>query len=110
MTTFSDKQIAAEAVGRAIITAEHDHFVAASLDNEEHIPRVRRLANAVADALAGLGESRAVAERLSSSLIQHGRTLFIEEWVSELHRGEDPDRERLAAGAEFDRIATRKGR
>lgn len=110
MTTPSEKQVAAEAVGRAIITAEHEHFVAVSLDNEEHIPRIRRSAIAVASALAGLGEPRAVAEALSRSLIQHGKALFIEEWVSDLHDGEDPERERLAAAAEFDRIAKRRGR
>jgi len=110
MMTASEMQVAAEAVGRAIISAEHQCFVAVSLDNDEHIPRIRRIASAAARALAELGASQASAYALSEALIEHGKQLFIDEWLSGLYPDEDPEHARSAAIAEFDRIITREGR
>ncbi len=94
----------AEAVGRAVIRAEHDEFVVHSVDNTEHIPRVRRIAVGVATGLRGLGVSRSEAAAVSKSLQEFGKELFMGEWMTQVGKGETPDVVFAEGSAEFDRI------
>jgi len=98
----------AEAVGRAVIRAEHDEFVAHSVDNTDHIPRVRRIAVGVATGLRELGISRSEAAAVSRSLLEFGKELFMGEWMAQLGDGETPDIVFAEGSAEYDRILAKQ--
>jgi hypothetical protein len=98
----------AEAVGGAVIRAEHDEFVAHFVDNTEHVARVRRIAVGVAAGLQGLGISRSQAGAVSKSLLEFGKELFMGEWMAHLGEGETPDVVFAEGSAEFDRILAKK--
>lgn len=95
---------AIEGVGKAVLASEHQCFVERMTDNQEHIPRVERIARAVALFFRHAQASPAEADAMQKTLLAYGKQLFIDEWMSQLERGEDKAQALDEAAAEFDRI------
>lgn len=95
---------AVEGVGKAVLAAEHEHFVEFRIDNHEHIPRVARIARVVAQVLRDAHRSPAEADAVQEALLAYGKELFMDEWMNQLEPDEDEARALDEAAAEFDRI------
>ena len=95
---------AVEGVGKAVLASEHEYFVRCLIDNHEHIPRVARIAEAVARVLRDAHGSPTEVDAVQEALLAYGKRLFMDEWISQL----EPDEDKLQAleegAAEFDRI------
>ena len=76
--------------GVALIERQHQLFVEESLDNSEHVPAIKRIANTALGYLKGSGISSDIAEKVRDKLISRGRDLFVEEWMRSLEEDEDP--------------------
>jgi len=76
--------------GAALIEKQHQLFVEESLDNSEHVPAIKRIANTAFGYLKGSGISSDIAEKVRDKLISRGRDLFVEEWMRSLEEDEDP--------------------
>jgi hypothetical protein len=94
----------AVAMGKAVIRAEHEIFVTDLLDNGEHVPRIRRIADAVGRGLRDLGLPMEQVAPVSDSLVAYGRELFLAEWMSRASKAEDSATVLTEGGEEFDRI------
>lgn len=95
---------AVEGVGKAVLASEHEYFVKCRTDNHEHIPRVARIAKAVARVLREAHESPAEAAAVQEALLAYGKHLFMDEWISQLGPDEDEAQALAEGAAEFDRI------
>ncbi|MBI2114973.1 MAG: hypothetical protein HYT85_07825 [candidate division NC10 bacterium] len=95
---------AVEVVGKAVLVAEHEHFVEFRIDNHEHIPRVARIARVVAQVLRDAHEPPAEADAVQEALLAYGKQLFMDEWMNQLGPNEDEARALDEGTAEFDRI------
>jgi len=95
---------AVEGVGKAVLASEHEYFVECRIDNHEHIPRVARIAKAVARVLRDAHESPTEADAVQEALLAYGKHLFMDEWMSQLESDEDKARALAEGAAEFDRI------
>lgn len=94
-------------VAERIIETEHEFFVANTLDNSEHIPRIGRIARSVADFLQQQNVNRRKFEDVAEDLVDYGRRLFVHEWMfpsldSDILDDEEPREE--DAVKEFNRI------
>jgi hypothetical protein len=91
-------------LGKAVIRAEHEFFVRDLLDNGEHVPRIRRVADAMGRGLRDLGLPMEQVAPVSDSLVAYGRELFLAEWMSQASKAEDSATVLAEGGEEFDRI------
>ena len=91
-------------VGRAVLEAEHGHFVAASIDNRDHVPRILRIARAVSRAMRAAGLTEKDATFIRESLESHGKDLFMGEWNAQIMGGEDPQSVKDEGLEEYDRL------
>jgi hypothetical protein len=82
---------AAEATARAIISAECITWAEESIDDAEHIPRMRTIASAVGEAATGLGVGTRAAAELVKRLLQHAEDEYMQRWMAEVDDDEDPD-------------------
>jgi hypothetical protein len=103
--TDLDAKSVALHVGRAVLEAEHRHFVAASVDNGEHIPRILRIAGAIFGVLRRAGLTEKDATSVREALELHGKDLFMAEWHAQIMEGEDPQQVADEGAAEYDRIS-----
>ena len=103
--TDLDAKSVALRVGRAVLEAEHGHFVAASVDNSDHIPRILRVAGAISTILRRAGLTEKDATSVREALELHGKDLFMAEWNAQIMVGEDPQQVADEGIAEYDRIA-----
>ncbi len=87
---LSPREIA-DCIGKSVLRAEHRHFVEASEDNRDHIPRATRIAGAVGAALRELGLSKHESASASASLLEFTKELFLDEWMSQIEEGEDSE-------------------
>ena len=90
-TDLDLKDIALQ-IGRAVLSSEHKHYVAdEQLDDRDHVPRILRIAGAVASASlrVGLAEGEAISVR--EALESHGKELYMTEWNAQIE-GEDARR------------------
>src|SRR3972149_11623930 len=71
-------------IGRAVLEAEHRHFVAEMLDNEEYVPRILRIAAAVASGLESCDPHQHDVAGVRDALESYGRDLFLSEWKARL--------------------------
>jgi len=103
-TDLNLKEIALE-VGRAVLSSEHEHYVAEQLDDRDHVPRILRIAGAVASASlrAGLAEGEAISVR--EALESHGKELYMAEWSAQIVEGEDARRVTKEGLDEYDRLS-----
>ena len=95
-------------IGRAVLEAEHRHFVAEMLDNEEHVPRILRIAGAVASGLEGCEPRQYDMAEVRTALESYGRDLFLSEWkarlMEEAEQEEDVHEPMQEAAVEYDRL------
>ena len=63
---------------RAIMKAEHDLFVKELLDNDDHIARVRQIADAVGKYLQSEDVGKADARATVDTIVDYGRQLFLD--------------------------------
>ena len=91
-------------VGRTVLSSEHKHYVAAHLDDRDHVPRILRIAGAVASASlrVGLAEGEAISVR--EALESQGKELYMVEWNSQIMEGEDARRVMEEGLDEYDRL------
>jgi hypothetical protein len=87
----SDLIRAVEETARSIIDAEFVLREAWSVDDNEHIPRVRTIALAACDAADRLGAGTHAAAQLAKRLLQHAEGEYLKRWMAELEEGEDPE-------------------
>ena len=91
-------------VGRAVLEVEHRHFVAAPVDNRDHIPRILRIARAISTALRGAGLTEKDATFVRETLESHGKDLFMAEWNAQIMDGEDSQRVAKEGFDKYDRL------
>jgi len=93
-----------QSVAQKIVDDEHSFFIEDSLDNSEHIPRIKRIANSVNKFLKDHGVSKKDCDLIYNSIIEHGRKLFIEEWMKPIEGDDEPLNEEEAIEAFNERI------
>src|SRR3990172_7555652 len=95
-------------IGRAVLEAEHRHFVAEMLDNEEYVPRILRIAAAVASGLESCDPHQHDVAGGRGALESYGRDLFLSEWkarlMEEAEQEEDVHEPMQEAAVEYDRL------
>jgi len=94
------------AVGKEVVRREHDYFDEAALDDRRHIPRVERIAAAIAAAVREEGGSEDEASALHEELVAYGRELWLDLCVSNAVEGEDLDAFREESAEIFREIRT----
>lgn len=82
---------AAEETARAIIDAESALWEKWSIDDNEHIVRLRTIAMAASDAAGRLGAGTPAAAQMGKRLLQHAEAEYLKRWMAELEEGEDPE-------------------
>jgi hypothetical protein len=84
-----------------VIQDEHRYFTSDGIGNEEHIPRIVRIAESAGKLLKVGGMPKHEVEANIQRIIHYGRQLFIDEWMKPLPGDTDlPDEEE--AIEEFD--------
>lgn len=84
----------AEAAARSIIDEENAFVDGYAIDDDEHIPRIRRIIEAVAKAVLNAGESRASVADLRQRLLAFAEDEYMKRWMAEVYEDEDPDEAR----------------
>ena len=88
-----------QSLAQKIVDDEHSFFIEDSLDNSEHIPKIKRIANSVNKFLKDYGVSKKDCDLIYNSIIEHGRKLFIEEWMKPIEGDDEPLNEEEAIEA-----------
>ena len=92
-----------------VIQDEHRYFINDGIDNEEHIPRIVRIAESAGKLLAVGGMPKQKVEANIQRIIRFGRQLFIGEWIKPLPGDDElPDEEE--AIEEFDQYIKKSRR
>ena len=102
-TDLDLKDIALQ-IGRAVLSSEHKHYVAAQLDDRDHVPRVLRIAGTVASASLRVGLAEGEAILVREALESHGKELYMAEWNAQIMEGEDARRVMEEGLDEYDRL------
>ena len=88
-----------------LIEKQHKFFVDETIDNSEHIPAIKRIADAAHEYLRGQGTSVDRSNKVRSKVISHGRDLFVQTWMTPEEDDELPDEDdRREAEEEFDEL------
>ena len=76
------------------------------IDNSEHVPAIRRIADAAQAYLISLGIPSETCKKVKKELIARGRDLFIEEWIRTVDEDDGPSDEegRREARKTFDEL------
>ena len=80
----------------ALIERQHQFFIHETIDNSEHVPAIKRIAETAYQYLTAKGVSSEISTKVKKELINRGRELFIEAWMTPLDDGEQeelPDEE-----------------
>ena len=85
-----------------IIQDEHHVFVEDGIDNDEHIPRIIRIARSAGKLLLINGMAKRDVDANIERIINYGRQLFIEEWMKPFSGDDEPPLEEDAI-EEFDK-------
>jgi hypothetical protein len=81
----------AEAAARSVIDEENSFCDGYAIDDDEHLPRIRRIIEAVANAALDAGESRAAVADLRQRLLAFAEDEYMKRWMAEVCEDEDPD-------------------
>lgn len=92
--------------GRKILRSEHEHFREAGIDDARHIPRISRIAAAIADVAREAGTPVEEAVALEEELVAHGRELWLGLCMSHIDDDEDPAAFREESAEIFEQIRT----
>lgn len=97
--------------GIALVERQHSFFVNDSMDNSEHVPAIKRIADTAYAYLKRKGASPKEAMEVKKALISHGKTLFVEVWMK-TEEGEEPlgEEDREEAGETFDELLKERNR
>ncbi len=90
--------------GMALVERQHRFFVDESIDNSEHIPAIKRIADTAYQYLKTTGIPSDTSKKVRKELIARGRHLFIEEWMRMRDEDEEPpdEEDRREARRTFD--------
>ena len=89
-------------IGKSIIEKEHSFFLLNSIDDTEHLPRIRQIVESVETGLVELGLGTPHAKKLSNDLREYAKSLFMESWMTDLEETEDKEEIWLEGSDEFD--------
>jgi hypothetical protein len=81
----------AEAAAQSVIEEENSFVDGYAIDDDEHLPRIRRIIEAVAKAALNAGESRAAVADLRQRLLAFAEDEYMKRWMAEIYGDEDPD-------------------
>jgi hypothetical protein len=97
--------------GIDLVERQHKFFHDNSIDNSEHIPAIKRIADAAYDYLKRKGTPLDKAKQVKQKLINHGNDLFVKEWM-EIEEGDEPlgEEDRQEARETFDKLLRKKNR
>ncbi len=92
--------------GLALVESQHKYFIEKSLDNMEHIPVIKGIADAAYQYLVVNGISSADSSKVKEELIHHGKDLFLQLWLQGIvEEGDIPTKkDRIEAEKTFERI------
>ncbi len=63
--------------GIALLERQHKFFLDGSIDNSEHVPAIKRIADAAYGYLKQKGVNLDSAKKVKKELINHGKDLFV---------------------------------
>ena len=101
------KQIVAATVmrvGKGILAREHKFFLSNSIDDTEHVPRIRRMVECIELELMELGLNTNEAKNLAHELREYAKSLFMESWMQNLDEFENQHEVWEEGSNEFDSI------
>jgi hypothetical protein len=75
--------------GLALVEKQHQFFVDETIDNSEHVPAVKRIADTAYQYLSAKGVSSEISTEIKKELINFGRELFIKAWMTPLDDDEE---------------------
>ena len=92
--------------GITLVEKQHDCFVNETLDNSEHVPAIRRIAEAAYAYLKSIGIDIETAKKVRHTLIGRGRELFVSEWMMSCEEFQEPltEKDRREAKRTFDEL------
>ena len=88
-----------------MLSSEHEHYIAAQLDDRDHVPTILRIAGAVASASLRVGLAEGEAIFVREALESHGKELYMSEWSAQIMEGEDARRVTKEGLDEYDRLS-----
>ena len=90
--------------GIALVERQHQFFVDERIDNSEHVTAIKRIADTAYGYLQGKGASLDKAKKAKKELLNRGRDLFVEMWMTPLKEDDEPldEEDRREAKREFD--------
>jgi hypothetical protein len=95
--------------GIALVEKQHQFFLEECLDNSEHVLAIKRIADTAYGYLRGKGVDPEISRKVKKELIDRGRVLFIETWMTP-EEGEDPlgEEDRREARKTFNELLKEK--
>ncbi len=95
--------------GIALVEKQHKFFLDGSIDNSEHVPAIKRTADAAYAYLRRKGVNLDRAKKVKKELINHGKDLFVEAWMTP-EEDEEPlgEQDRREARITFDELLKEK--
>jgi hypothetical protein len=94
----------AEAAARSVIDEENSFCDRYAIDDDEHLPRIRRIIEAVAKATRDAGESRAAVADLRQRLLTFAEDEYMKRWMADIYEDEEPDEVRREGLGVFRRV------
>jgi len=97
--------------GIALVEKQHRFFLNDSMDNSEHVPAVKRIADTAYAYLKRRGVALDEAKAVKKELINHGKTLFVKMWMK-TEEGEESlgEEDREEAEETFDELLKESNR
>ena len=91
--------------GMAMVEKQHKFFLDGSIDNSEHVPAIKRIGDTAFGYLKAKGMNPDRAKKVRKELINHGKDLFIANWMTSEDDEEPLDEEdRREARRTFDEL------
>jgi len=89
MTDNREVESILEMAGRHIIEAENSFCRTYAIDDNEHIPRLRRIVESISRTARELDMTESSIDALTASLRAFAEDWYMELWMSELYEDED---------------------
>ena len=91
--------------GIALLERQHKFFLDGSIDNSEHVPAIKRIADAAYGYLKQKGVNLDSAKKVKKELINRGKDLFVAAWMTS-EEDEEPlgEEDRREARRTFDEL------